>query len=558
MKWKGAEVSPKETLVTPLSIVAASQYLDKIGFIDMVNRHVSWDMAQCNLSPGMLAKSVVLSTFTTKRAPLCHIHQSLKGMDLEGLFRLACHEDEFTDDAIARTLDKLYEANTNALYSKMSLSCLTKFDLPLHSLHADTTSISLSGDYELCAEEDYEGLSICHGYSKDKRPDLKQVMVGKIVTEHGFPLISMPLDGNTADSEFNQDAVALLAKTFGKRMEEVIYVADSKLINKPTLKVLHDQPVLIKFISRCPDGFHDKIAVKVKKQAFLEDQWVDEGVLGEKKHCAHYHTKSYRRTIDGHTYRLIVVRTSAGRDRVAKVLKKSEGELVELFETQGKRQFSCEADAKKAKAELEAKARSSYHRVEWMIDKEETQRPQRGRPGITPKPFILETTWTVRGKILGLDTEKVEQQRQKDESFVLITNLTEAIKTDREVLIEYKQQYVVEVQFHLLKQPGLASPIFLKKPERIQALLMLLAVALLIRSLIQFQVRHRLQSYEEKPKIGPNRTRLTNPTAEAVLLMTRLHSIYRQKEEAWCPCRDDTELYRFNTWIDLLGISLGE
>lgn len=558
MKWNGANIPNKETFITPLSLVAASQYLDKIEFTKMVNQHVSWDIAQCNLSPGMLAKSVVLSTFTTKRSPLCHINQVFSGMDLEGLFGLACWERDFTDDAIARTLDKIYEANANALYSNISLSCLAKFDLSLQSLHCDTSSISLSGAYDLCEEETYKGLSVCHGYSKDKRPDLKQVMVGKIVTEQGFPIVSMPLDGNTADSEFNQEALKLLSNTFGKHMEEVIYIADSKLINKPTLKVLHEQPVRITFISRCPDGFHDKIAVKTKKRAFSDNQWVDQGILGDNKRCAHYHTQSYQQSIDGQNYRLIVVQTSAGRNRTDKTLTKNEIEVKQLIESQQKRQFACEADAKIAKSELDTKLKSSYHLVEWNIVSQETQKRPRGNPGKNPKPDILKITWSLQGAIVGLASEKVEQLRQKDESFVLITNLSEAVKSDRDVLLEYKRQFVVEVQFHLLKQQSLAAPIFLKKPERIQALLMLLAVALLIRSLIQLQVRHRLKSYAEKPKIGPNKTRLTNPTAEAVLLMLRLHSIHRKGDEAWCPCYDETLLYQFNTWVDLLNLTFDD
>lgn len=298
MKWNGAEVVEKDEFITPLSLVVASRYLDKIGFTKMIDEHVLWDKSQCNLSPGMLAKSVVLSTFTQKRSPLYHINQSFAGMDLEGLFGLACWEREFTDDAIGRTLDKLYEANVNSLYSKMSLSCLAKFDIPIHSLHADTTSISLYGEYESATEEEDEGeLSICHGYSKDGHPELKQIMVGKIVTDQGIPIVSMPLDGNTADSTFNQEMIALVAETFGDRLGSMIYIADSKLINKPTLKVLHSQSVSIKFISRCPDSFHDKCAVKAKKRAFLANEWVDQGVLGEDKRCAHYHTQSIQESI---------------------------------------------------------------------------------------------------------------------------------------------------------------------------------------------------------------------------------------------------------------------
>ena len=330
-------------------------------------------------------------------------------------------------------------------------------------------------------------------------------------------------------------------------------------MNKPTLKVLHKQPVVIRFVSRCPDSFADKIAVKVKRQAFIENQWQDQGVLGaNKKHCAQYHTQSYHRTIDGHCYRLIVVKTSAGRARVDKVLKKSEEELNELFAAQEKRKFACEADAKAAKKELEAKLRSSYHQVQWTIDKDARTKRPRGNPGKKPKPPVVEIIWKIRGVIVGVVAEKVEKLRQKDESFVLITNIKNEDKSDREVLEEYKRQYVVEVQFHLLKQPAVASPLFLKKPERIQALLMLLAVALLVRALIQHQVRHRVKSYREKPKIGLNKARMESPTAEAILKEIRVHSIHRKKDEAWCPCYDENMLYQFQTWVDLLDLRFGE
>ncbi|XEQ94614.1 hypothetical protein SCACP_35130 [Sporomusa carbonis] len=125
------------------------------------------------------------------------------------------------------------------MYTRLSLSCLAAFDIPVHRLHADTTS--LSGAFEACEADDYDGLEICRGYSKDMRPDLKQVMAGKIVSEQGIPLGSLPLDGNMADSSFNQLTAQLLADTFGERMRQMVYIADSKLINLPTLRIFNKQ-----------------------------------------------------------------------------------------------------------------------------------------------------------------------------------------------------------------------------------------------------------------------------------------------------------------------------
>lgn len=123
------------------------------------------------------------------------------------LFAPGLTAQDFSDDAIARTLDKISAAGVESLFGQISLAGLAAFNVPTCHLHADTTSISLAGAYEECEEDDYEGLSVCHGYSKDKRPDLKQVVMGKVVTEHGIPLVSMPLDGNTSDTEFNRLAL---------------------------------------------------------------------------------------------------------------------------------------------------------------------------------------------------------------------------------------------------------------------------------------------------------------------------------------------------------------
>ena len=62
-------------------------------------------------------------------------------------------------------------------------------------------------------ESDYQndgGMDITRGYSKDKRTDLRQYMVGKAVGDNGKSLFSQPLGGNTSDVTWNkmcQDAI---------------------------------------------------------------------------------------------------------------------------------------------------------------------------------------------------------------------------------------------------------------------------------------------------------------------------------------------------------------
>ena len=63
----------------------------------------------------------------------------------------------------------------------------------------DTTSFSLTGRYDVEIEDSSPVPT--YGYSKDHRPDLKQVMMSLIQNgEANIPLWMEPLDGNTSDT----------------------------------------------------------------------------------------------------------------------------------------------------------------------------------------------------------------------------------------------------------------------------------------------------------------------------------------------------------------------
>lgn len=82
------------------------------------------------------------------------------------------------------------------------------------------------------------------------------------------------MDGNTSDVEWNENALKLVKEVFGKRLNEVTYIADSKLINLPIFKLLTDKESRIRIISRCPANFYDKIAGQVIDRAYRDDNWI--------------------------------------------------------------------------------------------------------------------------------------------------------------------------------------------------------------------------------------------------------------------------------------------
>jgi hypothetical protein len=78
-----------------------------------------------------------------------------------------------------------------------------------------------------------------HGYSKDHRPDLKQMVVGVVLDERGWPLCCFLLPGNTADITMLVPVVDQLRARFG--IERLCVVADRGLISAETIRQLEER-----------------------------------------------------------------------------------------------------------------------------------------------------------------------------------------------------------------------------------------------------------------------------------------------------------------------------
>jgi len=96
------------------------------------------------------------------------------------------------------------------------------------------------------------------------------------------------------------------------------------------------------------------------------------------------------------------------------------------------------------------------------------------------------------------DPEKQRTQTQRKASFVLGTSIQSEALADEELLPGYKGQGTAERGFRFLKEPVFfTSSLFVKKPCRIQGLLMVMTLALLIYSLAQRRVRQELAQQQE-------------------------------------------------------------
>ena len=90
------------------------------------------------------------------------------------------------DGALGRELENLHKYGIEQLFAELSYEFCTEQGFDQASAHIDTTSFSFQGQYE--TEEEDAAVEITYGYSKDHRPDLKQMVLEMAVSNEGIPL----------------------------------------------------------------------------------------------------------------------------------------------------------------------------------------------------------------------------------------------------------------------------------------------------------------------------------------------------------------------------------
>jgi hypothetical protein len=137
-----------------------------------------------------------------------------EGLELQHLYRaldiLAEHREAIEDGLFARLRDLFWR----------------KVDL----VFWDTTSTYFEG-------RGPEGLAE-YGYSRDKRPDRRQLVIGVLMTEEGYPVAHQVFPGRVADVVTARHAVEALRRRF--RIDRVIFVADRGMVSGGLLEELEE------------------------------------------------------------------------------------------------------------------------------------------------------------------------------------------------------------------------------------------------------------------------------------------------------------------------------
>ena len=413
-----------------------------------------------------------------------------EGGSTEHLIGEGIEPKHLNDDRLGRVLDKLYLTGLEEIFLSIALKARKQFSISIESIHLDSSSFSVEGEYENPLSEEInveinseerekrnppQPIQINYGYSRDKRPDLKQFMIDLICSSDGdIPLFLRTGSGNESD----QKVFPEIFKQFREQVNfDSLMVADSALYTAENLKQMSD----LIWLTRVP--FRLKPAQALARQ--IKSSQMTSSILPGYRYSIH------TRTYGGIEQRWLVVeseeRKESDHKRLQKKIEKDRLEAKKQLRELSRQTFACGPDAIKAVKKLEKKFK--YHQLSQVEIHEENQ----------------SNSEQVRVKIrAGLEEHLalIEEEKQLAGRFILATNvLDETELSPNQILIKYKEQQSTERGFRFLKDPMfLTDSIFLKSPERIQALALIMGLCLLVYNLGQRELRSALQRRGEKVK----------------------------------------------------------
>ncbi len=441
--------------------------------------------------------------------------------DVELLIGEGCEPDAFNDTRLAVALDHIDEAGTDAIMAGVIERYLQWDDRPTeYSVHTDTTSVSLYGEYLGDAEP-----NVTYGHSKDKRPDRGQVIFGLSVHGMlGIPLTVQIAAGNTSDTTANRDVLTRLSGLLPDT-DQVTVVADCKAVDAITIGRVLDEGLHV--ISLVPRSYKLRgEMIDAAWEACPElSEWPElQRKPGRRKADPHkvysgwsitmpFEVKRQRERADGEgtelyettvPMRMLVVHSTTLAAKFERSLERKlnkERASLDKFVKKHQRNdegFFCEADARKAAEKLLVQTRLLS--VETFTESKEVpvKRARAGRPKAGEKT-PTKTVWTVRFSSQP-DEEAISQARRRASCFMLITDHTDDQSwSDARILGEYRRQYLVEnhTGFRWLKSEAAVSPMFVKTPRRIRALGLVMVLALMVRNFIQYTLRRELRRRDE-------------------------------------------------------------
>ena len=421
-------------------------------------------------------------------------------------------DDKISDDQIGRSLDKLFKADRSSLQTETILNAISSYEIDTSTIHNDTTSVKFFGEY---THQSSQSIQLKRGHSKDHRPDLKQLIYNLSVCSDGaIPIHFKCYDGNTTDDSIHIETWMTLRSLL--KRSDFLYVADSKLCTEANMrKIDKEQGQFVTIVPKTRSEVHD-----FYDQCYTGDvRWKnltwfpcprDKG----RQDVFHIADDFYQLS-EG--YKMFWYRSSskAKRDQESRG-QRINAAIVKLGELNQKKRRGP-----KTRKGLETSTNKVLNRfkvnkwisVEVKIKEEESfHQNSPGKPNADTK--YIRKVKKIPYLVVKKNRSAIDFSKSHDGVFPLVTNT----KMDaKQTLKTYRYQPKIEKRFSYMKSDYQVAPMFLKKTERIEALMFICFLSDMVAAMIARELQMAMKkSGIDELQILPEERATKTPTWEQI------------------------------------------
>jgi transposase len=400
--------------------------------------------------------------------PLYRVQDWLEGTALATA--LGVQPDQAHDTRLGETLDACY-AHYEDIWQRVVQQAITQYHLSLDWLHYDITSVYFEGLYT-------ESELVRFGYSRDHRPDSKQINLALNVTPEGLPLAFRVLAGNTADSTTPRQNLEAVRKLLPAARHRDMTILHDRAMATPETLVWYEQQKQRFISSLTADG-----AV----QGLIDSVPLEELVA----HPLAYQPQRQRDAAAPPAYHgvwrehTIQYGGQSVHVRVLVVYSLSKARL------DGEKRQTLLARLQKRLAEIQSQLNQrKYNRRDYTL--EQIHLAERGNAASALMDITLQGDDGQLTLTYGVNAQKVAQAEQRDGRYPLVTNCWDLSADD--VISAMKGQDVAEKRFAVFKGPLQVHPLWLHKDERLVSLVLIIMLALLVYCVLEHLVRQAQRS----------------------------------------------------------------
>ena len=518
------EVEFETRTIGPL--VLTVPVLRRLGFREMVNRHCPI-AEQAELDHGLVAELVTQSRLSDPTA-LYDLPGWAERFAIAVLYPEIERTGQMNDDRAGRTLDALYDQRA-VIWGDLIANAAQHYELDLHRLHADTMAMTFAGLF--AAQPAIEGVPRLEPGYNPAGEWLQQLKLFALAAgDGGLPVWFDVLPGGTGDS--TTYAPQFAAFSDHARLARFLPLEDIILIGDRKMPTADNQLTWL----RLNLGYIGPLTLQDQHRQTLRDvleagyTWQSLPYVAKRESAKLLAQRTHYRGL-GHTVTVSDPQAPSRHWSVRHLYVHSSALARREMARRQTDMAAIEAELQR----LQGLVNKYDYKTPEMVTRRVQSKAFKKRPA--QQYFTIEVVSHADRPAAPLelryrvDDAQVQRDAELDGVYLLVAGGKAATLSDAEIMAEWKGQYKVEHSFRLVNQLFLATPLFLKTPQRIAALVFLVMVGALIAGLIERQVRRALAELQQPLKgLMPEGRDSLRPTVMRLFKAFADYSLVQVKE----------------------------